>query len=60
MGKTNRCNLREDGTLAGIVKKYQCLYDKYFLEYKERDGCKNAWKTVDEENGLEESSYSYF
>ena len=58
MWNTNRCNLREDdGTLAEIVKKYQCLCDKSFPEYKERDWCKNAWKTVDEENGLEEGSY---
>ena len=35
--KTNKCNLREDETLAEVIKKYQCLYDKSFPEYKERD-----------------------
>ena len=55
--KTNKCNLREDETLAEVIKKYQCLYDKSFPEYKERDRCKNAWKVVEEEIGLEEGSY---
>ena len=40
MGKTNKCNLREDETLAEVVKKCQCLYDKSFPGYKERDQCK--------------------
>ena len=35
----------------------ECLYDKNFPEYKERDRCKNAWKTVNKEIGLKESSY---
>ena len=56
--KTNKCNLREDETLAEVVKKYQCLHDKIFPRYKERDWCKNAWKAVEEEIGLEEGSYS--
>ena len=42
MGKTNKCNLREDETLAEVVKKYQCLFDKNFPGYKERDRYKNA------------------
>ena len=42
MGKTNKCNLREDETLAEVVKKYQCLFDKNFSGYKERDRYKNA------------------
>ena len=29
-GKTNKCNLREDETLAEVVKKYQTFYDKIF------------------------------
>ena len=28
MGKTSKCNLREDETLAEGLKKYQCLDDK--------------------------------
>ena len=56
MGKTNKCNLREDETLAEVVKKYRCLFDKNFPRYKERDRYKNAWKAVDEEIGLEEGS----
>ena len=56
--KTNKCNLREDKTLAEVIKKYQCLHDKIFPRYKERDWCKNAWKAVEEEIGLEEGSYS--
>ena len=31
MTKTNKCYLREDETLAKVVKKYQCLYDKCSL-----------------------------
>ena len=30
MWKTNNCNLREDETLAKVVKKYQYFYDKSF------------------------------
>ena len=30
MGKTSKCNLREDETLAEVVKKFQCLDDKGF------------------------------
>ena len=37
MGKTNKFNLREDETLAEVIKKYQYLYDKSFPKYKERD-----------------------
>ena len=33
----NKCNLREDETLAEVVKKYECLYDKIFPGYKEGD-----------------------
>ena len=57
MGKTNKFNLREDETLAEVIKKYQYLYDKSFPEYKERDRCKNSWKAVEEEIGLEEGNY---
>ena len=32
-GKTNKCNLREDETLAEVVKKYECLHDKTFPGY---------------------------
>ena len=37
--------------------KYQCLYDKSFPGYKERDRRKNACKAVEEEIGFEEGSY---
>ena len=57
IGKTNKCNLGEDETLAEVVIKYQCLYDKSFPGYKERDRCKNVWKAVEEKIGLEEGSY---
>ena len=30
MGKTSKCNLKEDETLAEVVKKFQCLDDKGF------------------------------
>ena len=33
-------NLREDETLADVAKKYQCLYEKSFPGYKEKD----QWK----------------
>ena len=33
MGKTNKCNLRKDETLAGVVKKYQYLYDFPTLQF---------------------------
>ena len=33
------------------------VYVKSFPEYKEKDRCKTAWKTADEEIGLEEGSY---
>ena len=29
MGKTNKCNLRDE-TLEEVVKKYQCFYYKSF------------------------------
>ena len=54
MGKTNKCNIREDEILAETVKKYKCLYDKSCEGYKEKDRCRNAWKAVEEEIGLEE------
>ena len=57
MGKTNKCNLREDWALAEVVKKYQCLYDKRFPGYKEREQRKNAWKVVNEEVVLKEGTY---
>ena len=59
MGKTNKCNLREDETIEEVVKKYQWLYDKSFPGYKERDQCKNAWKGVEEEIGLEEGIVNF-
>ena len=33
IGKTNKCNLREDETSAEVVKKYQTFYDKIFSGY---------------------------
>ena len=57
MGKTNKCNLRKDETIEEVVKKYQCLYEKGSPWRKERDQCKNAWKGVKKEIGLEEGSY---
>ena len=59
MGKTNKCNLREDETLAEVVKKYQCLYDKSSPDTKKETSV-NAWKAVEEEIGLEEGSYCSF
>ena len=32
-GETNKSTLREDETLAEVVKKYQRLYDKSFAGY---------------------------
>ena len=60
MGKTNKCNLREDETSAKnyfFCKKYQCFYDKSFPGYKERDQCKTTWKAIEEEICLEEGSH---
>ena len=56
MEKANKFNLADE-TLVEVVKKWQNLYDKSFSGYKEKDRCKNAWKVVDEEVGLEEGSY---
>ena len=53
MGKTNKCNLREDETLAEVVKNTNVCMIKVSLDAK----CKNAWKAVEEEIGLEECSY---
>ena len=52
-----QCHLREDKTVAEVVKKKQCLYDESFSWYKERERCNNAWKDVDEEIGIKEGSY---
>ena len=54
MGKTNinKWSLKESETLAEIVKKYQCLYNKSFPGCKVKLRCKNAWKAVDDEINL--------
>ena len=54
MGKTNinKWSLKESETLAEIVKKYQCLYNKSFPGCKVKLLCKNAWKAVDDEINL--------
>lgn len=54
MGKTNRCDLREDEYLAEAVRNFSCLYDKSCKEYREKDRVANAWKNVEEELGCEE------
>ena len=45
MGCTDKCDLKEDESLAEEVRKHRCLYDKSCVEY---------WKEVDEELGYEE------
>ena len=57
MGKTNKCNLREDETLAEVVKSINVCMLKVFPDTKKETGVKNAWKAVEEEIGLEEGSY---
>ena len=54
----SKCNLQEDERLAVEVEKYLCLYDKADKGYKEKDRKENAWRTIDEELGLEEDKYS--
>ena len=54
MGRTNKCDLKEDESLAEEVRKHRCLYDKSCVEYREKDRTANAWKEVDEELGYEE------
>ena len=52
MGRTNKCDLKEDESLA--EEKHRCLYDKSCVEYREKDRTENSWKEVDEELGYEE------
>ena len=54
MGKSNKCNIKEDELLAEEVRKYPCLYDKSLPTYKEKDRKANAWRAVETELGLEE------
>ena len=54
MGRTNKCDLKEDKSLAEEVRKLRCLYDKSCVEYQEKDRTANAWKEVDGELGYEE------
>ena len=54
MVRTNKCDLREDENLAIEVEKHPCLYNKGCKEYKERDRCKNAWKEIEKQLGLEQ------
>ena len=54
MGRTNKCGLKEDESLAEKVRKHRCLYDKSCVEHREKDRTANAWKEVDEEHGYEE------
>ena len=54
MGRTNKCDLKENKSLAEEVRKHRCLYDKSCVEYREKDRTANAWKEVDEELGYEE------
>ena len=56
MGKTNKCNIREDESLAHEVQKYRCLYDKTNKGYKERDRKSNAWREIEEHLGYEEGT----
>ena len=53
-GKSNKCNIKEDGLLVEEVRKYPCLYDKSLPTYKEKDRKANAWRAVETELGLEE------
>ena len=56
MGRTNKCDLKEDESLTEEVRKHRCLYDKREREReRERDWTANAWKEVDEELGYEEA-----
>ena len=54
MGRTNKCALKKDESLAEKVRKHRCLYDKSCVEYGEKDRTANAWKEVDKELGYEE------
>ena len=54
MGRTKKCDLREDESLAEAVREFRCLYDKSCKEYREKDRVANAWKKVEEELGCEE------
>ena len=54
MGRTNKCDLKEEEFLAESVRKFPCLYDKSCKEYREKDRVANAWKKVEEELGYEE------
>ena len=54
MGRTNKCDLKEDESSAEKVRKHRCLYDKSCVEYREKDRTPNAWKEVDDDLGYEE------
>ena len=56
MGKTNKCNLREDETL---FKNTNVRMIKVFPDTKKETSV-NAQKAVEEEIGLEEGSYCSF
>ena len=56
MGKTNKCDIREDESLAYKVQKYPCLYDKSDRGYKERDRKANAWREIEESLGYQEDT----
>ena len=58
MGKNNKSNIQESEILSEEVQKYQCLYDKADMGYKEKDRRANAWRTVDEALGYEEGTAS--
>ena len=37
MGRTNKCDLKEEEYSAEAVRKFPCLYDKGCKEYREKD-----------------------
>ena len=51
MGRTNKCDLKEEEFLAEAVRKFPCLYDKSCKEYREKDRVANAWKKGPHSNG---------
>ena len=54
MGKTFKCKLREDESLAEEVRKYTWLYDREDKGYKQPDRTKNVWQATEIVLGYEE------
>ena len=49
-----KASLLEEETLAEVVRRYPCIYDKADKGYKEKDRKSNAWKEIDAELGFKE------